>query len=74
MKFFYWLYSVQIKKLMEVWGSFLIIIADTFSIKELTRTLFYPWRRDIIKPVQPPLQILFESWSLNLMSRLIGAL
>jgi len=59
---------------MEVWGSFLIIIADTFSIKELTRTLFYPWRRDIIKPVQPTLQILFESWSLNLMSRLIGAL
>ncbi|KKP88455.1 MAG: hypothetical protein UR93_C0013G0015 [Berkelbacteria bacterium GW2011_GWA2_35_9] len=58
---------------MEVWGSLLIIIADSFSIKELLRTLFYPWRRDIIKPIQPTLQTLFESWSLNLMSRLIGA-
>lgn len=72
-KFLYWLYFVKLKKLVQIWNSLLIITADTFSIKELVRTLFYPWRRDIIKPVQPTLQQLFEIWSLNLMSRLIGA-
>ncbi|TSC93777.1 MAG: hypothetical protein CEN91_118 [Candidatus Berkelbacteria bacterium Licking1014_85] len=72
MPFLSWLYKDGVKTLVNVCVSVLLLTYDNFSISELLRTLFYPWRKDSVKPLHPTLQMLFQAWTLNLIARLIG--
>lgn len=58
----------------QVAGSFqprLQAVADSFSVKQLTRTLFAPWRR-IITPPGRSLEDKMRAWADNMFSRVIG--
>ena len=46
---------------------------DYFSFGILFRTLFQPWKRDVIATEHLPFQERFNVWALNQMSRLVGA-
>lgn len=74
--FFYWYYNDGIHELLEIWKNHLFFVWRNYSILELFRTLFSPWRRDVtnknwrgLHPLKT-LEIIFD----NLFSRLIGAL
>lgn len=74
--FFYWYYNDGIHGLLEIWKNFLVFVWKYFSIVELFRTLFSPWRRDVtarnwrgFHPLKT-LEILLE----NLISCLIGSI
>lgn len=45
-----------------------------FSITLLAKTLFSPWRRDVVNPVNPSLQDRLQIFVMNLFSRIIGAI
>jgi len=74
--FLFWYYSQGIQELLEIWKNFLFFAWRYFSITELLRTLFSPWRRDVsaqswrgLHPIKT-LELLLE----NLISRFIGAI
>lgn len=74
--FLFWYYSQGIHELLEIWKNFLFFAWRHFSITELLRTLFSPWRRDVslqswrgLHPLKTA-ELLFE----NLISRFIGAI
>jgi len=72
--FFSWYYSAGIKKLTNLYRSFLIIIWDNFSISLLAKTLFAPWKRDIVMARGGGLPALFQATVMNLTSRFFGFL
>ena len=73
--FLFWYYNQGIHELLEIWKNFLFFVWRHFSIMELLRTLFSPWRRDVsvqswrgLHPFKT-IELFFE----NVISRLIGA-
>lgn len=74
MDYFTWHYLYAQKKLLSVWKNFLVFTLHFFSIKELTRHLFAPWKRlTLEKGVGFDLEEWFRVFSFNLISRIIGA-
>lgn len=76
LNFFSWYYGAGLKELLEREKNILGFFWRYFSVADLARTLFYPWKRDITfrywrgwKPLKS-LEIIAE----NLFSRLIGAI
>lgn len=59
-------------KATKIWQSMIIMTFDTFSIPLLTKTLIAPWRRDVVRPVEPSLQLIFQTIAFNLVSRWLG--
>jgi len=43
-----------------------------FSVPILLRTLFDPWKRDVISAENPSLDVAIRIWTANLFSRVIG--
>ncbi|TSC93505.1 MAG: hypothetical protein CEN89_42 [Candidatus Berkelbacteria bacterium Licking1014_7] len=72
MGFLSWYYPTGILQVGKIFIFALRWEIETFSIFELARTLFSPWRRDIIYAVHPTLQQLFQIFALNLASRFFG--
>jgi ATP-dependent Clp protease ATP-binding subunit ClpC len=70
--FISWFLTVAVPSGSNIVHSILIIVWDTFSIPLLLRTLFQPWKRDIVRPAQPGLQYIFQAWISNVMARFIG--
>lgn len=71
----HWYYNQGIHELLEIWKNFLFFTWWYFSIAELSKTLFSPWRRDVsmsswrgFHPLKT-LELFFE----NIVSRLLGA-
>jgi len=74
--FIHWYYNQGIHALLDIWKNFLFFVWQHFSIAELFKTLFSPWRRDVViststglHPVET-LTILFE----NIVSRFLGSI
>ena len=71
MAFIYWWYG---QGWQEVAGSFkprLQSVMDSFSVRQLSKTLFAPWRR-IITPPGRSLEDKLRAWADNMFSRVIG--
>lgn len=73
--FIAWHYNESVHELLKIWENFIVFTWQYFSIFELFKTLFSPWRRDVtaqswrgLHPVRT-LELVFE----NLISRIIGA-
>lgn len=72
--FFKWWYGEAYTRLLKYIKAAYMKSADIFSVKICLRTLFAPWKRDLISYDGLTLQQKFEVWTLNLASRFIGAL
>ncbi len=73
-QYFTWHYSEGTKSYLRIWKNYLKFFWRYFSIGLLSRTIFYPWRRDITSrgPGFDPKEFL-EALSFNLISRGVGA-
>lgn len=67
-----WWYSYGLIRMFKYLRAFILILADTFSVKILVTTFFSPWRRDVISTEGMSLQERFGVWGMNLIARLFG--
>ncbi len=54
--------------------NFFAYLTDLFSVKICLNTLFYPWKRDKISYDGLAIKEKFEAFSMNMVSRGVGAL
>lgn len=71
MAFFSWWYGEGWKGIAASLDNRLEAVASTFSVNQLIRTLFAPWRRIITYP-GASLEDKFHAWVDNLFSRTVG--
>jgi hypothetical protein len=69
--FFSWWYGRGWRQVASSFGSRLDGLANTFSVSQLLRTLFAPWRRIISYP-GASLGERFKAWGDNMISRAVG--
>ena len=73
-QYFFWHYTKGIKDFLKIWRNFLEFFWHYFSIGLLSRTLFYPWRRDItFRGPGFDFKEFFRALAFNLISRFLGA-
>ncbi|MCX6810484.1 MAG: hypothetical protein NTY30_01950 [Candidatus Berkelbacteria bacterium] len=70
--YFSWWYGYLPRRLFLALEASMITLVDLFSVKILFRTLFSPWKRDLISTDGLSLQEKFQVWMMNLASRFIG--
>ena len=71
MSFFSWWYGRGWKQVADSTGPRLTNVSALFSVEQLMRTLFSPWRRIISYP-GASLQDKLRAWGDNMFSRIIG--
>ncbi len=71
LSFFSWWYGRGWKMVLDSFGPRLKNVAINFSVAQLLRTLFQPWRRIISYP-GASLDAKIRAWGDNLVSRAIG--
>ena len=71
LSFFSWWYGAGWIGVVHSFGPRLQTTADTFSVSQLLRTLFAPWRRIITYP-GASFQDKLRAWGDNLFSRTVG--
>ena len=71
--FFSWWYGQGWRQVASSFQPRLAAVSDSFSVKQLTKTLFAPWRR-IITPPGRSLEDKMRAWADNMFSRIIGFL
>lgn len=70
--FLRWWYSTGFMIFLQIIRAALIIVSDRLSLFMLLKTLFDPWRKDVISYEGLTLAQRFNVWLMNLISRLIG--
>lgn len=70
--FFSWWYKGAVDNLLKYIKAAYIYSADLFSVRICLRTLFDPWKRDALSYEGLNIQQKFNTWTLNLASRLVG--
>jgi len=65
-------YSILFTRLIKICRYFLIKTWDTFSIGILLSTLFAPWKQDVVRGKNVPLNVQMQFAVWNLISRFIG--
>lgn len=71
LSFLSWWYGSGWKQMAASWRPRLRGVLNSFSVNQLIRTLFAPWRR-IISPPGTNLEDRARAWGDNLVSRCIG--
>lgn len=69
--FFSWWYGNGWKSVINSFGPRLRWVASSFSVRQLLKTLFAPWRRIITYP-GASLEEKWRAWGDNVFSRIIG--
>jgi hypothetical protein len=69
--FFSWWYGQGWKAVFDSYGRRLRTVSETFSVRQLSRTLFAPWRRIITYP-GASFADKVRAWGDNVFSRAIG--
>jgi hypothetical protein len=69
--FFFWWYGAGWRGVAKSIGPRLHDVGATFSVSQLSRTLFAPWRRIITYPGDS-LGAKFRAWGDNVFSRAVG--
>ncbi len=72
--YFVWWYGAGIIQAYTAITAFLSYIVDIFSLPTLLRTLFAPWKNDVMSAQNVSLGDQLKIWEMNLASRLIGFL
>lgn len=71
LSFFSWWYGRGWREVVASFSSRLRGVANTFSVSQLLRTLFAPWRRIMTYP-GASLAERFRAWGDNIFSRAVG--
>jgi len=67
-----WWYTRGIVKLLKYLKAYVIILADTFSLRIVITTFFSPWKRDARPTSKLSLDQRFRIWGFNLIARCFG--
>ena len=70
--FLQWWYGEQFKNVLVYFEALLAYLFDLFSVRICLSTLFAVWRRDRINYKGLALPDIFQAWTLNLASRIVG--
>jgi len=70
--FLTWWYGEKFRNILEYFGVFLVYLFDLFSVRICLTTLFSVWRRDRVNYKGLALTEIFQAWSLNIASRIVG--
>jgi hypothetical protein len=71
LSFFQWWYGPGWRQVHGAIGTRVVGVIAAFSVPQLLKTLFAPWRRIITYP-GASLEARFKAWGDNLVSRVIG--
>jgi hypothetical protein len=71
--FFVWWYIEAPPRNWQIVKAFILRCLDTFSVPILIKTIFAPWKRDVISTENLSLNEKFQVMLMNLVSRFIGA-
>jgi hypothetical protein len=63
-----WWYTAGLVKLFKYLKAFILILADSFSLKMILTTFFKPWKKDVTPTGGLPLSVRFKVWGFNLIS------
>lgn len=69
-----WWYGDAIANILKYIKAAYVYFADLFSVRICIQTIFDPWKRDMLSYEGQSLQQKFHTWTMNLASRIIGAL
>jgi len=72
--YFVWWYTAGINQAYASAAALLGYIIDSFSLPTLFKTLFAPWKNDVMTAHNASLGDQLKIWQLNLASRIIGFL
>lgn len=72
--FIRWWYGGAVANILKYSRAAFVYSADLFSVRLCLSTLFDPWKRDVLSYEGQSLDQKFHTWTLNLASRIIGAL
>lgn len=72
--FFVWWYSAGLNQAFEVVFALIAYVGNAFSLPTLLKTLFQPWKNDVLRAQNVSLAEQVKIWQLNLASRIIGFL
>jgi hypothetical protein len=72
--YIHWHYTTAITQFFSIWKNYIWFFYHFFSIVELARTLFLPWRRLSEEKKATSLEELGEKIVVNILMRVIGAL
>jgi len=67
-----WWYGHAYRRLFLYIKASFIYLADLFSVKICLKTLFAPWKRDVLSYEGLSLQEKFQVFTLNIASRFVG--
>lgn len=70
--YFYWWYGAGFVQSWRVAAALLYEVADFFSLEILLRTLFAPWKNDVLQLRNAALGDQVKVWEQNLVSRIVG--
>ncbi|MDO8444449.1 MAG: hypothetical protein Q7S80_03015 [bacterium] len=70
--FLIWWYGEEFQNVLQYFETFLVYLYDFFSVRICLSTLFAVWRRDRINYKGLALPDIFQAWTLNLASRIVG--
>ncbi len=75
MNYLAWHFYIAPKFILTLIYNYLLFVGHLFSIKIILKTLFSPWKREIIAVEKPGFNLAdaFNTFSFNIISRLIGA-
>ena len=71
--FFTWWYNEELKNVLKYFETFFEYLFDLFSVRICFSTLFAVWRRDKVNYKGLPIKDIFQAWTMNMASRLVGA-
>ncbi len=72
LNYFFWWYTDGFVRLLKYLKAFITILADTFSVRIISRTFFQPWKKDTASTQGLSLDKKFQVWIWNLISRFFG--
>jgi len=70
--FFSWWYHYLSRRLYLAFNALALTLFDLFSVKLIFKTLFAPWKRDVLSYEGLAIQQKFQVLMMNLASRCIG--
>ena len=76
LEYLFWHFATAPKKLLRITANYLIFFVHYFSVGLLIKTLFAPWKRQLIGKGEPGFSLtdVLNTLSFNLISRFIGTI